>query len=101
MVQGSNRYIDAGMDFRYLLKGGSRMTGYYKQVWASGGLYYRFQDAMYVTGRLNYDEYGFGFSYDLNLSGLSGAAGATGALEFMLTYMPAFTDRAKKNRLFN
>lgn len=101
MVQGSNHYYDVGMDLKYILVGGSRMTGYYKEVWVSGGAYYRYQDAAYITARLNYDEYGIGFSYDLNITDLSSSAGGTGALEFMLTYQPAFSERAKRNRLFN
>lgn len=101
MIQGGNRYIDAGMDLKFILKGGSRMTGYYKGVSVAGGLYYRYQDAIYLTSRFNYDEFGFGFSYDLTLSELSKEAGSTGALEFMFTYQPAFTERAKFNRLFN
>lgn len=100
MIQDANRYIDVGMDLKYLLKGGSKVTGYYKEVSASGGLYYRVGDAAYVNARVKYDEFAFGVSYDLNISPLSQAVGGTGAFEFMLTYEPAFTERAKMNRLF-
>ena len=101
MWQGNNRYLNVGTEVKFVLNSGSRMTGYYKEIFMAGGLFYRWGDAAYVTARFKYDEFGFGASYDLNVSSLSANAGSAGAFEFMFTYQPAFTDRAKLKQMFD
>lgn len=51
-----------------------------------GGLWYRNQDAMYISFGADYMNWTAGFSYDLNLSKLRKASRVRGAFEFSLSY---------------
>lgn len=102
MAQGPHRELNFGSSVRFAL-GPSRLSNQSWQV----GAWYRLgvqeddqfdsegnpinqtaihSDAVIVSTRFNYENFGIGFSYDLNVSELSGGGTANGAFEFSLTY---------------
>ncbi|MCB0659543.1 MAG: PorP/SprF family type IX secretion system membrane protein [Saprospiraceae bacterium] len=96
MAQGPHRSLNAGTNFRFAL-GPSRTSN---QSWEVGA-WYRIgnkvnindalktslhSDAIIISTRFNYEEFGIGFSYDINISGLAKAATGNGAFEFSLNY---------------
>lgn len=85
-IQGPNKELTVGSNFKYLLRGASRVTGYFDEMSLSFGTYYRIGDAAIVN--LIYEISGFavGASYDFNLSGLSPATGGVGGFEVFLRF---------------
>jgi len=90
MSQGPHRSLNAGTNFRFAL-GPSKSTN---QSWEIGA-WYRVgnkvpsglhSDAVILSSRFNYENFGIGFSYDINISGLRQASPANGAFEFSLIY---------------
>jgi type IX secretion system PorP/SprF family membrane protein len=59
--------------------------GNYKAVYA--GVWYRNADASYFTVGLDYSDFHFGVSYDLNLSSLTVASNYRGGFEFAIIYI--------------
>jgi hypothetical protein len=49
-----------------------------------GGIH---SDAVILSSRFDYENFGIGFSYDVNISKLSSAGSANGAFEFSLQYL--------------
>ncbi len=90
MAQGPHRSLNAGTNFRFAM-GPSRTTNQSFEVGAwyrvgnkvEGGLH---SDAVILSSRFNYEQFGIGFSYDINVSGLRQASPANGAFEFSLIY---------------
>jgi type IX secretion system PorP/SprF family membrane protein len=90
MAQGPHRSLNAGANLRFAM-GPSRTTN---QSWEIG-TWYRIgnkvpsglhSDAVILSSRFNYENFGIGFSYDINVSGLRQASPANGAFEFSLLY---------------
>ena len=90
MMQGKHREINFGASMRFIL-GPSRSSN---QSWQIGG-WYRIgnqenggliSDAIIVSTRFNYDQFGIGFSYDLNVSELRAGGTGNGAFELSLSY---------------
>ncbi len=90
MTQGKHREFNAGASVRFKL-GPSRLS---KQSWQIGG-WYRIanqeeggliSDAIIFSTRFNYDQFGIGFNYDLNISELRQGGAANGAFELSLSY---------------
>ncbi|MFZ1749971.1 MAG: PorP/SprF family type IX secretion system membrane protein [Saprospiraceae bacterium] len=90
MSQGPHKSLNAGANFRFSL--GPVKTS--NQSWEAG-LWYRVgnkvqgglhSDAVILSSRFNYEEFGIGFSYDLNISGLRQASPGNGAFEFSVIY---------------
>lgn len=90
MAQGPHRSLNAGASLRFAL-GPSRLTN---QSWEIG-TWYRVgnkvpsgvhSDAVILSTRFNYENFGLGFSYDMTVSGLRKAATANGSFEFSLVY---------------
>ncbi len=52
-----------------------------------GGLYYRTKDAGFLMAGIDYDNWRFGVSYDINLSDLRPASHGRGGFEFGLVYI--------------
>ena len=75
-----------GTDVRYTLTEGSRVTGKVKESHVSFGVYYRFKDAAVIKAGVEYFNYAFGISYDINVSNLSATAKSTSAMELFLRY---------------
>lgn len=90
MSQGPHKSLNAGTNFRFAL-GPAKISN---QSWEVG-LWYRVgnkvpsglhSDALILSSRFNYENFNIGFSYDVNISGLSAASRANGAFEFSLVY---------------
>ena len=60
-------------------------NGNYKAIY--GGIWYRNSDATYFNVGLDYADFHFGISYDLNLSSLSVASHNRGGFEFSVIYI--------------
>ena len=75
--------------FQEIIFGGSGKyhlnNGNYKAVYA--GIWYRNSDASYLTLGLDYGNFHFGASYDLNLSSLEVASNHRGGFEFAIIYI--------------
>ncbi|MDZ4845009.1 MAG: PorP/SprF family type IX secretion system membrane protein [Chitinophagales bacterium] len=61
------------------------------------GGWYRLKDAMILNARVDVGQFNIGFSYDINLSGLTPASNANGGAELSLIYTGFF--RSKKNEV--
>ena len=76
-------------NFQELIVGGQGKyhlnNGNYKAVYA--GVWYRNSDAMYFNVGMDYADFHFGVSYDLNLSSLQVASNKRGGFEFSLIYI--------------
>jgi len=90
MAQGPHRTLNAGTNVRFAM-GPSRTSNQSFEL----GAWYRLgnkvpsglhSDAVIISTRFNYEEFGIGFSYDMNISGLRQASPANGAFEFSLVY---------------
>jgi type IX secretion system PorP/SprF family membrane protein len=102
MAQGPHMEVNAGANLRFAL-GPSRTTN---QSWEIG-TWYRIgrkttgftgtgadreettalhSDALILSTRFNYENFGLGFSYDINVSGLAAANPFNGAFEFSMVY---------------
>lgn len=99
MAQGPHRALNAGANLRFAM-GPSRLTN---QSWEIG-TWYRVglkttgfnadgtentslhSDALILSTRFNYENFGIGFSYDINVSGLRAANPFNGAFEFSVLY---------------
>ncbi len=89
MSQGNHRELNLGTSVRFNL--GSRAD---QQSWQVGGWFRTgnkvdgglHSDALILSTRFDYGNYGIGFSYDINVSKLRQASSANGAFEFSLNY---------------
>lgn len=82
MGQGTYRELLFGSKVRYTLQD---MRGVYRAVY--GGVFYRNKDAGFLMAGMDYDNWRFAASYDINLSTLKPASNGRGALEFALIYI--------------
>lgn len=92
-LQGPNKEITVGSNFKFLLKSGSRSTSYFEEITFSLGTYFRVQDALVINGILDLAGFGIGAGYDLNVSKLSIATKGVGGMEFFLRYRILFGKR--------
>lgn len=91
MKQGPHKEFNGGASMRFAM-GSNRMNTEFFQLGAwyrvgtkvNGGLH---TDAIIMSCRFDYENYGIGLSYDLNVSKLRNAAIANGAFEFSLSYL--------------
>lgn len=98
--------------FSYMVQGNYSMQGTYREImfggllhWnqktvsvddiftISGGVFYRFQDALIPVFKINYKKLCVGISYDVNVSTLKDASNMQGGLEFTLYHTGNFTDK--------
>ncbi len=86
MRQGTNSAFVTGMMFKYVLVEESKFTSIKKPSAVSLGASYRYRDAIIPMFLWQYDVYGIGISYDINLSPLTPASRLKGGLEIMLRY---------------
>lgn len=77
MGQGTFRETDFGGVLRHIM-----LDRYGLLRAVRGGLFYRAADAGYVYGGIEYDDWTFGVSYDINLSDLVPASRNRGGIEF-------------------
>ena len=81
-VQGKYRELILGGRAKYTL---INRNGVYRALY--GGLFYRNRDAGYLSAGLDYNNWFFGISYDINFSKLTPASNARGGIEFALRYI--------------
>lgn len=81
-VQGKYKEIIAGANVRYILTDG---RGEFIAPYA--GVYWRNQDAAYLTAGIYYNQWTAGVSYDINFSKLVPASNLRGGLEFSVQYV--------------
>ncbi len=87
MKQGSANELVIGTNIRYGLGQASRYTGAKKESAVVMGVWYRNKDAIIVTGRIDFQDYKLGISYDLNSSQLSSASNVKGGPELLISYI--------------
>ena len=85
--QGNLREILVGNTFSYLLQEGSHFTGFTKSASIELGVHYRVLDAVVGSFQINYANYSFGMSYDINTSKLSTASNMRGGVELFLRFI--------------
>ena len=88
--QGKSTLINAGANIKYIFQERSRYTNFHNERSMSMGAYYRFRDAAYLNLRLDFEDFAFGFAYDINISGLTPATKTIGSIEAILQYRGAF-----------
>lgn len=84
-LQGPHSESVAAALIRYRLSTGSKTTGLKRDAYISGGMYFRFGDAVAPAVFVQWNGFDFGFSYDITISKL-GAVQRTGGIEFSLSY---------------
>jgi type IX secretion system PorP/SprF family membrane protein len=82
--QGPSEEMVLGGLVRYELLADSKYTGFYKGAGIYGGAYVRVKDAVVFSALLEFANYTFGVSYDMNTSELTAASGGRGGMEFSL-----------------
>jgi type IX secretion system PorP/SprF family membrane protein len=86
--KGKEQEFVLGAMVRYMFKEKSHFTGFIEQFDMSLGMYYRFwSDAIIPTMYFNYANWGFGISYDINMSGLTTASNYRGGIELSLKFV--------------
>jgi len=83
--QGPHNETLFGAQLRYRIKSGSKITGLSRDTYLSGGLSYRYQDAISPTINFQMSSFNFGLSYDITISEF-GQYYRSGGLEFSLKY---------------
>jgi len=86
MGQGPASEINAGILLRYKINQGTKVTGFYTESAVSGGLHYRVNDAISPQVFFEFSDFGFGISYDFNVSSFGKNNKGTGAFEISLRY---------------
>ena len=87
LSQGRHKQVNFGSSFRFGLGSGqSWQLGAWYRIGnrVDGGIH---SDALILSTRFDYGNYGIGFSYDVTVSGLRQAGSANGAFEFSLNYL--------------
>lgn len=97
MRQGAAREIDAGMLLRIRTGGGTKITGFLAESALLAGVVYRHKDAVIPQVFIEMANFGFGFSYDINVSSFSGQTNYNGGLEISVKYAK-MTGALYKNR---
>ena len=87
-LKGTEQELVFGLLFRRIFIEPSYYTGYYKRFDLAFGAYYRIpNDAIIPAVQMNYDSFGLGLSYDINISKLTQASNYQGGLEVFLIYL--------------
>lgn len=80
--QGPHNEILVGAEFHYVL---AELFNIKREFWT--GLFYRNQDAIFISSGIAYDAWNIGISYDINLSELIPASRRRGGFEIALGYV--------------
>jgi len=102
MLQGPNRIIDIGSEIEFSFWDRTEFTDFRNNLSTNVGAYYRFQDAIYFIGRVNYYDFSLGISYDFTTSQLSNGNNGQGGVELVLGYRTRFAGPGtNRQRLIN
>lgn len=85
--QGRSLEMVEGLMVKYYFKENSKYTGIKKKSNVGVGLSYRNNDAIILTGLLEYQNYAIGVSYDLNMSKLTSATTGRGGPEVFIRFV--------------
>lgn len=85
-IQKPSMEIVFGTMVKYFFKEDSKYTGINKQSAFSLGAYYRNRDAMIARAMVEYQGYGIGVAYDINISSLTKASTGRGGPEIFIRY---------------
>ncbi|PKP39612.1 MAG: hypothetical protein CVT98_01145 [Bacteroidetes bacterium HGW-Bacteroidetes-15] len=85
--QGAINEIMFGSNVLYNLNEASKYTDNIKGMAIGGGIFYRWNDAAIALIMMEYANYTFSFSYDINTSSLNDASGKQGAYEIAIRYV--------------
>ena len=96
-IQGPNKSLTLGSNFRYLLKNASRTTGYFEEMAISFGIYYRVGDAAIGNVMFDFSGFSIGAAYDANISSLSPASNGVGGFEVFLRWRIRFGNKGLGN----
>jgi type IX secretion system PorP/SprF family membrane protein len=83
--QGPHNETLIGAKLRYRIKSGGKITGLNRDTYISGGLLYRYNDAIAPVVNFQTASFNFGLSYDITISKV-GQYYRGGGLEFSLKY---------------
>ncbi|HET6993134.1 MAG TPA: type IX secretion system membrane protein PorP/SprF, partial [Bacteroidia bacterium] len=84
MKQGKQNELTVGMLFKFDMKESSKITGFIKGSSVYLGAYYRNKDAIIPYFGFEFSAYSFGFSYDINTSGMTTLSKGRGGIEVSL-----------------
>jgi type IX secretion system PorP/SprF family membrane protein len=98
--QGKQKEILAGGYFKSKVQFKSRYTNYKKEAYFYGGAFYRWQDAIIIAARFEFNTLGLGLSYDINNSSLANLAGSANAFEVTLSFV-SYVPRGQRVRNYN
>ena len=87
ILQGKQKEILAGGYFKNKIQFKSLYTNYMKEAYFYGGAFYRWNDAVVVSARFEFNSLGLGLSYDINTSTLSKLAGSSNGFEINISYV--------------
>ncbi len=90
MLQGPNRIIDVGTEVEFSLWDRTQFTDFRNNLSTSAGAYYRYKDAIYFIGRVNYYDFSLGISYDFTTSNLNKGNSGQGGVELVVSYRTMF-----------
>lgn len=91
MFQGPNHIIDIGSEIEFSMWDRTKFTDFRNNLSMNLGAYYRYKDAIYFIGRVNYYDFSFGVSYDFTASSLAEVNNGQGGVELVVTYRKRFT----------
>jgi len=77
-----------GAFVKYKLQESSKYTDYVLARMINIGTYYRFGDAIVVMTQLEWGQFAFGISYDINVSSLTRVSTGRGGFELSARYIP-------------
>lgn len=86
MLQGPACEIFFGGLVRYKINEGTKMTNFYSESAFSGGLFYRFKDAISTQILYEFSDYAIGISYDINASSYGEVQKSAGGFEISIRY---------------
>ncbi|MCB9224681.1 MAG: PorP/SprF family type IX secretion system membrane protein [Crocinitomicaceae bacterium] len=96
-IQGPNKELTLGSNFRYVLRGASRVTGYFNEMAINFGVYYRVGDAAIANIMFDISGMTIGAAYDANISSLSPASNGVGGFEVFLRWRLQFGNKGLGN----
>lgn len=88
--QGPSLQINAGNSFRFNLDGGGSDQSFQVGAWVRVARHFTkpiHVDAVILSTRFDYGNWGIGFSYDVNVSSLSQGSRGNGGFEFSMIYL--------------